>query len=288
MTKNPMLTMRNLGHVYPNGYQALHSIDLDVAEGEVVAIIGRSGAGKSTLLRCINGLERAATGTLEVAGVDLMKAGPREVQALQSRIGFIWQEYNLVERLSVMNNVLAGRLGRNRGLATCGFHFSANDREIAVAALERVNMLPRARFRADRLSGGEKQRVGIARAISQEPSLILADEPVASLDPELAEQVMADLVRVARETGVATLINIHDVDLATEYCDRIVAIAQGRVVYDGAVEGLTDDVLNRTYRFDRVPKVYGRTLLQQAAAAAAVRPVTTEHEGVPVGAGGKR
>lgn len=263
-----MLKIRNLSHVYPNGYQALKSVDFSLNQGEVVAIIGRSGAGKSTLLRCINGLERAASGTLEVDGVDLMNVGGAEVRALQSRIGFIWQEYNLIERISVMNNVLAGRLGRNQSQATWAFHFTKEDREIAVEALERVNMLHRAHFRADRLSGGEKQRVGIARAIAQQPSLILADEPVASLDPELAEQVMADLVRVARETGVATLINIHDVELATQFCDRIVGIAQGTVVYDGPVDGLTDDVLNRTYRFDRAPKVYGRTILREAARAA--------------------
>jgi len=264
-----MLKVRNLRHVYPNGYQALNSIDLDVAEGEVVAIIGRSGAGKSTLLRCINGLERAASGELVCGGVDLMKANASETRELQSRIGFIWQEYNLIERLSVMNNVLAGRLGRNQSQATWAFHFTSHDREIAVEALERVNMLHRAKFRADRLSGGEKQRVGIARAVAQQPTLILADEPVASLDPELAEQVMSDLVRVARETRVATLINIHDVELASEFCDRFVAIAQGTVVYDGPADGITDDVLNRTYRFDRPHKVYGRTVLKEAAAAAA-------------------
>lgn len=263
-----MLKVRNLSHVYPNGYQALHSIDLDVEEGEVVAIIGRSGAGKSTLLRCINGLERAASGELVCGGVDLMKASATEIRELESRIGFIWQEYNLIERLSVMNNVLAGRLGRNQSAATWGFHFTTHDREIAVEALERVNMLHRAKFRADRLSGGEKQRVGIARAVAQQPSLILADEPVASLDPELAEQVMADLVQVARDTGVATIINIHDVELAAEFCDRFVAIAQGTVVYDGPADGITDDVLNRTYRFDRTPKVYGRTVMKQATEAA--------------------
>ena len=263
-----MLKIKNLRHVYPNGYQALNSIDLEVGEGEVVAIIGRSGAGKSTLLRCINGLEHAASGELVVGGVDLMKASTSQVRELQSRIGFIWQEYNLIERLSVMHNVLGGRLGRNQGQSTWLFHFTKEDRRVAVEALERVNMLHRAKFRADRLSGGEKQRVGIARAVAQQPTLILADEPVASLDPELAEQVMSDLVRVARDTGVATLINIHDVELATEFCDRFVAIAQGTVVYDGPAKGITDDVLNRTYRFDRAPKVYGRTVLQEATEAA--------------------
>jgi phosphonate transport system ATP-binding protein len=263
-----LIDIKNLSHIYPNGYQALKTVDLQVKEGEVIAIIGRSGAGKSTLLRCINGLERAAAGTIVVDGVDLMQANDAEVRRLESRIGFIWQEYNLIERISVLNNVLAGRLGRSKSRSTWAFHFTTEDRQIAVDALERLNMLHRAKFRADRLSGGEKQRVGIARAVAQQPSLILADEPVASLDPELAEQVMSDLVKVAREEGVATLINIHDVELATQFCDRFVAIAQGGVVYDGDVAGLSDEVLNRTYRFDREPKVYGRNVLRQATEAA--------------------
>src|SRR5262249_43108059 len=147
-------------------------------------------------------------------------------------IGFIWQEYNLIERLPVITNVLTGRLGYN-GFGSVLGYFSQADREKALQALERVHMLHRANFRADRLSGGEKQRVSIARAIAQEPKIILADEPVASLDPELSAQVMGDLARVAREVGVLTLINIHQVDLAREFCDRIVGIAQGVVVYDG-------------------------------------------------------
>ncbi len=267
-SRRTLIDIKNLSHVYPNGYQALKSVDLQVKEGEVIAIIGRSGAGKSTLLRCINGLERAASGSIVIDGVDLMQANDADVRRLESRIGFIWQEYNLIERISVINNVLAGRLGRTTSRGTWAFHFTKEDREVAVDALERLNMLHRAAFRADRLSGGEKQRVGIARAVAQQPSLILADEPVASLDPELAEQVMSDLVKVAREEGVATLINIHDVELATQFCDRFVAIAQGGVVYDGNVAGLSDEVLNRTYRFDREPKVYGRNVLRQATEAA--------------------
>lgn len=255
-----MLRIEHLGYVYPNGYEALKDVSLTVADGEVTAIIGRSGAGKSTLLRCINGLERGATGTLEIDGVDVLAAGDRELSAIQRRVGFIWQEYNLVERLSVLNNVLVGRLGHTRSTGTLLYHFPPEDREIAVRSLERVSMLHRATHRADRLSGGEKQRVSIARALAQEPRVILADEPVASLDPDLSERVLDDLARIARDEGVPTLINIHDVDLAVACCDRICAIAQGVVVYDGPPSGLTDEVLNRTYRYDREWRSFGRAV----------------------------
>ena len=264
-----MLEVRNVRHVYPNGYQALNDVSLTVQDGEVAAIIGRSGAGKSTLLRCINGMERAAAGSIHIDGVDVVQAHGEALRQIQTQVGFIWQEYNLIERLSVMNNVLSGRLGRRQDAGTTLFHFDRFDREVAVHSLEKVNMLHRAQFRADRLSGGEKQRVSIARAIAQGPRVILADEPVASLDPELSEQVIEDLVRVARDEGVPTLINLHDVELAVQFCDRIVAIAQGIVVYDGPPSGLTDDVLNRTYRFDRNWKSYARGVIAEASATVA-------------------
>ncbi len=273
-----MLEVRNVRHVYPNGYQALNDVSLTVQDGEVAAIIGRSGAGKSTLLRCINGMERAAAGSIHIDGVDVVQAHGEGLRQIQAQVGFIWQEYNLVERLSVMNNVLSGRLGRRQDAGTTLFHFDRFDREVAVHSLEKVNMLHRAQFRADRLSGGEKQRVSIARAIAQGPRVILADEPVASLDPELSEQVIEDLVRVARDEGVPTLINLHDVELAVQFCDRIVAIAQGIVVYDGPPSGLTDEVLNRTYRFDRNWKSYARGVVAEASAAVAA----AAHAGVPV------
>ena len=264
-----MLEVRNVRHVYPNGYQALNDVSLTVQDGEVAAIIGRSGAGKSTLLRCINGMERAASGSIRIDGADVVGAHGEALRQIQAQVGFIWQEYNLIERLSVMNNVLSGRLGRRQDAGSTLFHFDRFDREVAVHSLERVNMLHRASFRADRLSGGEKQRVSIARAIAQAPRVILADEPVASLDPELSEQVIEDLVRVARDEGVPTLINLHDVELAVQFCDRIVAIAQGIVVYDGPPSGLTDDVLNRTYRFDRDWKSYARGVIAEASATVA-------------------
>jgi phosphonate transport system ATP-binding protein len=166
-------------------------------------------------------------------------------------VGFIWQEYNLIGRLSAMMNVLSGRFAYNRNPASYLGYFSRYHREIALHNLERVNMLHRAKFRADRLSGGEKQRVSIARAISQEPKLLLADEPVASLDPELSWTVLSDLARVAREEGVPTLINIHHVDLAKSFADRLIGIADGVVVFDGAPDMLTQTMMDRIYRINR-------------------------------------
>ncbi len=248
-----MLQIRDLRLVYPNGYEALKSVNLTVEKGEIVAVVGRSGAGKSTLLRCINGLERPTSGAVVLNGQDTAQMNGAELRKVQQRVGFIWQEFNLVERLSVMSNVLSGRLAVNEGLRSLFFYFSRAEREIAVRSLERVNMLHRAQQRADRLSGGEKQRVAIARAIAQKPDIILADEPVASLDPELAEQVMDDLARVARDEGVPTLINIHAIELAKQFCDRIVGIAEGVVVFDGTPAQLNQAALDSIYRFDRAP-----------------------------------
>lgn len=246
-----LLTIEKLRMVYPNGHQALSDVSLRAERGEIVAVIGRSGAGKSTLLRCIAGLQKPSGGSIVLDGADIIAASEAQLRRLRSRIGFIWQEYNLVDRLPALTNVLTGRLGHNRGLGSLLGHFGREHRAIAVHNLERVGLLDKARQRADQLSGGEKQRVAIARAISQEPTLLLADEPVASLDPELAVQVMDDLARVAREDGVLTLINIHQVELARQFADRVVGIARGLVVYDGPPDGLDDTVLDQVYRFDR-------------------------------------
>jgi phosphonate transport system ATP-binding protein len=246
-----MLEIRDLRAVYPNGTEALKSVSLSVRSNEIIAIIGRSGAGKSTLLRAINGLQSVTSGTIALDGREVTRMSRSEMRGLWREIGFIWQEYNLVERLPAITNVLTGRLGYNTSLAGAFGFFSAEQRDVALRSLKRVNMLHRAKFRADRLSGGEKQRVAIARALSQQPKLLLADEPVASLDPELAWQVMSDLARVAREEGVPTLINIHHVDLAKAFADRLVGIAQGVVVFDGRPDELDDATMERIYRFDR-------------------------------------
>jgi phosphonate transport system ATP-binding protein len=245
-----MLEVRDLRVVFNSKVEALKSITISAEQGEVIAIIGRSGAGKSTLLRCINGLQTPTSGTIRLDGEEITAMNATQLRQVRRYIGFIWQEYNLVERLPAITNVLTGRLGYNAGWKSWLGYFDRSHREIAIRNLERVDLLHRANNRADRLSGGEKQRVAIARAVTQEPKIILADEPVASLDPELSVQVMRDLAKVAREVGVLTLINIHQVDLAREFADRIIGIAHGKVEFDGKPNQLNDEVLDRIYRFD--------------------------------------
>lgn len=247
-----LLEIKDLRVVYPNGTEALKSISLEAEQGEIVAIIGRSGAGKSTLLRTLNGLQPLTSGEIILDGDPIHTMSEREMVQMRRYIGFIWQEYNLVDRLSVLTNVLCGRLGYNNPWQSMSRYFSTDHRQIAVRNLDRVNLLHKASHRADECSGGEKQRISIARALTQQPKVLLADEPVASLDPELAEQVMEDLARVAREVGVLTLINIHQVELAKRFCERIVGIAQGVIVYDGPPEELGPREMDRIYRFDRV------------------------------------
>jgi phosphonate transport system ATP-binding protein len=247
------LEIQDVRVVYPNGHEALKSVSISAEQGQIVAIIGRSGAGKSTLLRCINGMQQTTSGRVTLDGQQITALSEPELRLARRQIGFIWQEYNLVERLPVMLNVLTGRLAYNPGIRGMLGYFSRAHRAIALQSLERVNLLEKATQRSDRLSGGEKQRVSIARAISQEPKIILADEPVASLDPELAHVVLGDLARIAREDGVLTLINIHHVDLAREFADRVIGIAQGQVVFDGTPAQLDHATLDRIYRFDRAP-----------------------------------
>jgi phosphonate transport system ATP-binding protein len=248
-----MLEIRDLRVVYPNGFEAIAAANLTAAEGEIVAVIGRSGSGKSTLLRCVNGLQAVTSGTVRLDGADISQLSAAELADVRRSIGFIWQEHNIVKRLTAFKNVLTGRLGHRRGLASLFHYFDRHDRQIAVRSLERVNLLHRAHQRADRLSGGEKQRVAIARALAQQPRIILADEPTASLDIELARHVMNDLVRVARDEGVPTLISLHDVALARACADRVVGLVGGRTVFDGPPSSLDDQVLDRIYQFDHLP-----------------------------------
>jgi phosphonate transport system ATP-binding protein len=251
-----MLEVRDLRVVYPNGFEALTSVAVTARPGEIVAIIGRSGSGKSTLLRCINGLQPITSGTVRLDGRDVSRMTGDELAAIRRAVGFIWQDHNVVKRLSVFTNVLTGRLGHRRGVSTLVHYFSRADRAIALRSLERVNLVHRAQQRADRLSGGEAQRVAIARALAQEPRFLLADEPVSSLDVELSWQVMSDLVRVARDEQVPTLVSLHDVSLAKAFADRVVGIADGRTVFDGLPSAIDDRVLDRVYRFERTD---GRT-----------------------------
>lgn len=260
-----MLEIHNLRVVYPNGYEALKSVTMAVGSGEVVALIGRSGAGKSTILRCINGIQPVTSGSISLQDEAITGLSGAQLRHLRRQIGFIWQEHNLVDRLSVMKNVLTGRLGYVAGWQGFIQYFGRQERLVALECLERVNMVHRAEQRADRLSGGEKQRVSIARALAQQPRLIVADEPVASLDVELSWQVMNDLVRVARQEQVPTLLSIHDVDLART-CDRVIGLAQGVIVFDGPPAALNQAALDRIYRFDRPLTMVPNQAFEPAAA----------------------
>jgi len=243
----PDVMARCVRKVFPNGHEALKHVSFTIAPGEFVAIVGRSGAGKSTLLRCLNGMVPVTAGEVRIGGVDVVHAPLGERRRLRCRIGFVYQEFNLIDRLSVLSNVLVGRLGHVHPLASSLRLLSRADRELALYNFYRVQLDGRARQRADSLSGGEKQRVALARAMTQEPLVLLADEPVAGLDQELARGVMEDLRRVAKDDGVPTLVNYHDVALARAYADRIIGIALGEVVFDGSPGDLDEAALDRIY-----------------------------------------
>jgi len=240
-----MIEVRGLTKRYGD-VVALNEVDLQVTAGELLVVLGPSGAGKSTLLRCINRLIEPSSGEVRVAGELVLKdrAGLRE---LRSQVGMIFQDHNLVPRLSVLKNVLTGRLSHMPVWESVLQLFRAGDVSIALECLERVELRERAWTRADRLSGGQQQRVGIARALAQHPRAILADEPVASLDPKSARLVLSDLKRAARELSIAVLCNLHQVQYALEFADRIVGICAGRVVFEGAPEQLDGESLERIY-----------------------------------------
>ncbi len=242
-----MIEFRNVVVVYPNGFKALKGINLHISEGEFVAIIGPSGAGKSTLIRTINGLVKITEGDLIVEGKHVQKLKENELRLLRRKIGMIFQSFNLVKRMSVLRNVLVGRLGYVPTLKSLLNLFPKEDIEFALSNLEKVGIREKAYVRADQLSGGQQQRVAIARALTQQPDIMLADEPVASLDPPTAKVVMDYLKKFNEELGITTLVNLHDVELAKTYARRIVGIRAGEIVFDGKPEELTKDVLIRIY-----------------------------------------
>ena len=242
-----MLTISNLEKVYPTGTKALSGIGFTVSEPQVVAIIGPSGAGKSTLIRCINRLVEPSRGTVQLHDTDIISLGRRELRQARRRMGMIFQEYNLVERLTVMENVLSGRLGYVSFWKAYRRKFPPEDVMAAFELLERVGLTGYQSTRADALSGGQRQRVGIARALMQKPDLLLVDEPTASLDPKTAREIMRLIVELAYDRGTPALVNIHDVALAQVFADRIVGLHAGKVVFDGGPDALTHDVLTDIY-----------------------------------------
>ncbi len=232
------------------GTVAVDSIDLEIPQGQMVGVIGSSGAGKSTFLRLINRLVEPSAGRIAFSGADVSRLKGRELRRWRQRCAMIFQQFNLTNRLDVLTNVLVGRIAENGTLATLFKHFSAADRLMAARALDRLNLLPQALQRADTLSGGQQQRVAIARALVQQPRLILADEPIASLDPVNAQLVMDALRDINRADGITVLCNLHTLDAARAYCDRILGLSKGRLIFDGAPAALTAAALRHIYGQD--------------------------------------
>lgn len=247
MSALPLLRLRGLTKRYPTGAAALSDVDLEVPRGQVLALIGPSGAGKSTLIRCVNRLVEPTAGELTLEGRSLVGLGRRGLRQARRQLGMIFQEYALVERLTVMENVLSGRLGYTGFWRSWMRRYPAEDIAQAYAFLDRVGLSGYENQRADALSGGQRQRVGIARALMQDPLLLLVDEPTASLDPRTSRHVMRLLCELCRERGLSAIVNIHDVALATRFADRIVGLQKGRIVYDGAPAGLDATALTAIY-----------------------------------------
>ena len=241
-----MLTIQNLTKRFPTT-TAVDSASLAIPSGQFVGVIGRSGAGKSTLLRMINRLETPTGGSIVFDGVDVAKLHGLQLRMWRRRCAMIFQQFNLVGRLDVLTNVLTGRLGHSRSLLPLLRMWGDDDKAIALAALEQFDISSLASRRVDQLSGGQQQRVAICRAFVQEPEVILADEPVASLDPRNTRIVMDSLLRINKHFGITVLCNLHSLDLARDYCDRLVGMAQGRIVFDGAPSQLTHDVARDLY-----------------------------------------
>ena len=230
--------------------RAVDGVSLAIGRGEFVGIIGRSGAGKSTLLRLINRLVEPTAGTVRHGNVDVMALSGRALRRWRARCAMIFQQFNLVGRLDVVTNVLIGRVGLRAVLPSLVGHFSAAERAAAVRALERLDLLPQALQRAETLSGGQQQRVAIARALLQDAEIVLADEPIASLDPRNAARVMDALATINREDGITVLCNLHSLETARAYCDRVIGMAAGRVVFDGPPGMLSGDRVRAIYGLD--------------------------------------
>jgi len=246
-----MIRFEKASVTYPGGVHALRDITLQIPDGQMMVIVGLSGAGKSTLIRTINGLVQPTSGDVTIDGRSIRHARGRELREIRGRIGMIFQTFNLVKRTTVLNNVLMGRLHATPSWRSVIGRYRADDVEIAMQALERVGIVDKAYVRASNLSGGQQQRVGIARALAQQPKILLADEPVASLDPPTSHVVMRDLQRINRELGITTIVNLHFLDLAKVYGERIIGLRGGELVYDGTAAHADENVFR---------DIYGRSL----------------------------
>ena len=242
-----MLSVTNLSKTYAAGDKALDNVTFSIPSGQVVGLIGPSGAGKSTLIRCVNRLVEPTGGDITLGDTTITGLSSSNLRAVRRRIGMIFQEYALVERLTVMENVLSGRLGYVPFWRSFFRKYPAEDVQKAFGLLERVGLTDHANKRADALSGGQRQRVGIARALEQDPRLLLIDEPTASLDPKTSRQIMRLLIEICNENGLPAIINIHDVVLARQFTERLIGLQAGKIVFDGPPSELDETVLTRIY-----------------------------------------
>lgn len=247
----PILEFKHVSKVYGNSEtRALDDASFTVEEGEFVSIIGPSGAGKSTLLRCINRLVDASEGEIIFDGADVNKLNKKELRQVRTKTGMIFQHYNLVNRLSVVENVLHGKLGQKSTLHGMLGHYTEEEKRQAFEILSDLGLAEQAYKRCDELSGGQKQRVGIARAIMQQPKLILCDEPIASLDPKASRVIMDHLAAINKKRNITCIVNLHQVDVAKNYSERIIGVTGGRIVYDGPTSELNDEVIHKIYQSD--------------------------------------
>lgn len=240
------LKIINLKKKFKN-INAVNGINLEIDEGKIIGIIGRSGAGKSTLLRMINRLVDPSEGSIEFNEVKITSIKGRALREWRSKCAMIFQQFNLVERLDVLTNVLIGSLGRNYNILNLFGIFSKEEKINALRNLNRFDLSDKALQKAGTLSGGQQQRVAIARALMQKPKILLADEPISSLDPKNAKRVMDDMLKINREDGITIICNLHSLEIAKKYCDRLIGLSSGRVVFDGGPDDLTDEVSKELY-----------------------------------------
>ena len=266
-----MIEFVHAGKTYPNGVQGLKDVNLTIGQGEFVAIIGLSGAGKSTLIRTINRMIDVTSGQVLVDGVDVMSLRGKGLRRFRRHIGMIFQSFNLVTRSTVIKNVLTSMVPDMGFFRVLFGVFSKKQELAALTALDKVGILDKAYTRCDQLSGGQQQRVALARTLNQNPTIILADEPVAALDPVTANQVMSDFKRINKEMNITILINIHHVDLALDFADRVVGIRAGEIVFDGPVADVTQQVLDTIYNGAPVPKAADEQSAKDAADIAAAK-----------------
>ncbi len=243
------LKITNLKKRFKN-INAVNGISLEINEGEIIGIIGRSGAGKSTLLRMINRLVEPSEGSIEFNDINITSLKGKALRKWRSECAMIFQQFNLVERLDVLTNVLIGSLGRNYNFLNLIGVFSKKEKINALKNLDRFDLSEKALQKAGTLSGGQQQRVAIARALMQKPKILLADEPISSLDPKNAQRVMDDMLKINREDGITIICNLHSLDVAKKYCDRLIGLSDGKVVFDGVPDDLTTEISKELYDID--------------------------------------